>query len=136
VKFRHDEFGAPGGAGENIHFVHKCLHQEHAAARIAEDIFIIAGVGHVLEAKARTLVDNMYYQFVFQELKDHMDFSFAPLFVAVLKGVHDAFVDCQADLVLIVLVKSGYGGDTHTQFFSESNALDQCFQNDFEPLRL
>ena len=69
------------------------------------------------------------------QLEDHVDFSLAALLVAVLKGVHDAFVHRQADLVLIVLAKSGYRGDTHTHFFGESNALDQRLQNDFNPLR-
>jgi hypothetical protein len=36
---------------------------------------------------------------------------------------------------LIVLAKSGHCGDTHTHFFSESDALDQRLQNDFNPLR-
>ena len=69
------------------------------------------------------------------QLEDHVDFSLAALLVAVLKGVHDAFVHRQTDLVLIVFAESGHRGDTHAHFFGESNALDQRLQNDFNPLR-
>jgi hypothetical protein len=135
VELRHNKFGAAGRAGENIDLVHECFYQKNAAPGIAEDIFIVARVGNILNAKSRTLVDYVDHQFMFQQLEDHVYFSFAALFVAVLKGVHDAFVHCQADFVLIVFAKSGYRGDTHTHFFSKSNALDQGLQNNFEPLR-
>ena len=69
------------------------------------------------------------------QLEDQVDFSLAALLVAVLEGVHDAFVDREADLVLIVVAESGRGGYTHAHFFGESNALDQRLHNDFNPLR-
>ena len=69
------------------------------------------------------------------QFENYVNFSLAALLVAVLKGIHDAFVHRQADFVLIVIAKSGYRGHTHTHFFSESNALDQRLQNDFNPLR-
>jgi hypothetical protein len=135
VKLGHNKFGAAGYAGENIDLVHERFHQENAAPGIAEDIFILARVWNILDAKSRTLVDHTDHQFVFQQLEDHVYFSFAALFVAVLKGVHDAFVHCQADFVLIVFAKSGDRGHTHTHFFGKSNALDHRLQNNFEPLR-
>jgi hypothetical protein len=74
-------------------------------------------------------------QLFFMQLEGQVYLSLAALFVAVLKGVHDAFVHGQSDLVLIVLAKSGHCGDTHTHFFGESDALDQRLQNNFNPLR-
>ena len=103
----HDEFGAAGRAGHDIELIHERLHQKHPAAGIAQDIFIVAGIGNILDAKARSLVRHVDHQFLREQFEDHVDFSLAPLFVAVLKGVHDAFVHRQADLVLIVLAKSG-----------------------------
>jgi hypothetical protein len=77
----------------------------------------------------------MDHQLVFMQLKGQVDFSFAALLIAVLEGVHDAFVHGEADLVLIVIAKTGYSGDTHSHFFGKSDALDQGFQNDFNSLR-
>jgi hypothetical protein len=135
VALGHYEFGASSLAGENIDLIHECLHQKHTAAGIAEDILVIAGVGHVLDAKSRSLVYYVDFELVVMKLEDHVDLSLAALFVPVLKRVHDAFVHGEADFVLIVLAKSGGGGDADTHFFGESNALDQRFHYDFNPLR-
>ena len=105
------------------------------AAGVLQHILIIAGIRHVLEAKSRSLVDHVDHQLVFVQLEGHVDFSLAALLVAVLKGVHHAFVDREANLVLIVLAESGSRGDTHAHFFGESDALDQRLQYDFNPLR-
>src|ERR1700722_18672359 len=67
--------------------------------------------------------------------KGQVNLSLAALLVAILKGVHYAFVYSQANLVLIVLAKSRFGGDTDSHLFGESNALDQCLQDHFNPLR-
>ena len=73
--------------------------------------------------------------FSWKQFEHNVDFSLAPLLVAVLKGVHHAFVHRQADLVLVVFIEAGRGGDAHAHFFGESDALDQSLQNDFDPLR-
>ncbi len=64
-----------------------------------------------------------------------MDFSLAALLVAVLERVHHAFMHRQPDLVLIVVIEPGGRRDAHTHFLGESDALDQCLQNHFHPLR-
>ena len=42
---------------------------------------------------------------------------------------------CQPDFVLVVFIEACRYSDTHTELFGESDALDQCLQYDFDPLR-
>ena len=44
-----------------------------------------------------------------------VNFSFAPLLVAVLKGVHYAFVHRQADFVLIIFIETGRSSHANCQ---------------------
>jgi hypothetical protein len=120
----HDESGATGFAGMNIDLIHEGLHQKHASSGIAEDILVISRIGYVFDAKSGALIHYMDHQLVFMQLEGQVDFSLAALLVAVLKGIHDPFVHRQADPVLILLAKSGNGGNTHTYFFGKSDALD------------
>ena len=81
------------------------------------------------------MIDHVDDQFVLMELEDDVDFSFAALLVPVLIRVHYAFVDGQANFILIVLIETGRSSNTNCQFLSESDALDHSFQHNFDPLR-
>lgn len=135
VALHHDDFGAPGSTGMNLHLIHERFHQENTSARISEHIFVVPGIGDILEPESRSLVHHMDYQHFIQQLKGDVNLPFAPLLVAILESVHNAFVDREANLVLIVFAESNCRGDTHGHVFGESNALDQRFQDDFNPLR-
>jgi hypothetical protein len=74
-------------------------------------------------------------QLFVEQFENDVNFSLAPLLVAILKRVHYPFMDREANLVLIVFVESGGSGNSHTDFFGESNALDERFQDNFDPLR-
>src|SRR3984957_3387697 len=67
--------------------------------------------------------------------KSQVNLSFAALLIPILKSVHNAFVHGEANLILIVLAKTRFSGDTDSHLFGESNALDQCLQDHFNPLR-
>jgi hypothetical protein len=135
VTFSHNDFRPTGCAGDNIHFIHECTHQQHTAPGVTQNIFIVAWVGHILQTETSTLVHHMNHQLLFMQLKRQVDFSFAAFLIAILKGVHNAFMHREANFVLIVIAKSRHSGDTNTHLFSESNALDQSLQNHFNPLR-
>lgn len=131
----HDDFSAAGDAGKNIDLIHECLHQKDATAGFLQHVSRLTGIGNVFQAKPGALIDHVYHQFVFVQLEDDVDFPFAALLVAVCEGIHDAFVDREADFILVVLSEPGDRSDAHTHFFGQSYALDQRLQNDFHPLR-
>jgi hypothetical protein len=135
MSFGHHDFGAALCAGMNIHFIHKRSHQQNASAGITEDILIVARIGHILKPKSRALIHHMDHQLLFMQFECQVDLSLAALLIAILKGVHHAFMHGETNLILVILAKPSRLSDTNTHLFGESNALDQRLQNHFNPLR-
>lgn len=135
MTLRHHHLGAPSCADEDVKFVHERFHQEHAAAGIAKHVFIFPWVRHVLKLESGSLVGYVYHQLFMVQFKYNMNFSFATLFIAVLKSVHHALMHSKTDLVLVILIETGSPCHSNCDFFCESDALDQSLQHNFDPMR-
>jgi len=135
VVLGHHDFSASGGTAQDIELIHKSFHKKHSPPRIAQHVFIVPRIGNIGKLKSRSLIAHVDNQFFVMEFEYDVDFFVTPLIVTVLIGVHDAFMNCEADLILVILIKAGRGGNTHTNFFRESDALDERFQDNFDPLR-
>ncbi len=127
----HDDFRAASAGGHNVKFVHESAHKKNPAAGSAQKIFFGERIGNVGEFEAGAFVGDVNDHFFGREIDGEMNFLVGLFFVAVMKGVDDAFADTHADAIALVFAKAGGFGESEAHFFGQVDTFDLGFERDF-----
>src|ERR1700687_2682724 len=130
----HDDFRSPRTAGDNPEFIHERAHQEDAAPRGPQQIFLGYRVGHAAKVEAFTFVQTVNNHFFRRKIQSEVNLLFGALFVAVVKGIDDAFAHRHSDTVAVIFAESGSLRHAQTHFLGEIDTLDLRLQRNFEVL--
>jgi len=131
----HDELGAALIGVVDVKFIHEGAHQENAASGALQQVFVCQRVRDVFEAEAYSLVAHVNYEFFGSQLKGDEDFFSALFLASVIVGVDHAFANGHADFEAVVIVEADGARNRRAHFFGETDAIEQRFESDLNPLR-
>src|SRR5258708_10984050 len=132
----HDYFRAARTTGDDLKFIHEGAHKEYATTGGAQQVFLGKRIGHAIEVEALPFIDNVNNHFFRSEVQSQVNLLFRAFFVAVMKGIDDAFAHRHSDAIAVVFAKSRCLGHAQTHFLGEIDALDLRLQSDFKMLRV
>jgi hypothetical protein len=132
---RHYQFGATLICVVNVEFVHERPHEEDAPARAFQQVFVGEWVRDVFQPEAYPLVAHVNHEFFASQFEGDENLFAALLLASVIVGVDYALANGHADLKTIVVVETDSARDCGTHLFGETDAIEQRFESDLDPLR-